>query len=116
MCYKNTGLTIRSYKTGQEEAIPVIPFHACCLEILVRFLTGSTDINALNKETLYNSLLDVAGKQSLNFDYRVRGQGRFWYCIPGEEVIYSSSFCCLVDTDISCLVFRGVSLGYPGTF
>lgn len=94
MWHTNTGLIARSYRTDQEETVPVIPFHACCLEILARFLTGSTDLNALlNKETLYYALLDVAGKQCLDFDYKVRGQARFWYCIPGEEVIYSNLFC-----------------------
>lgn len=84
--YHGTILTVRSYTEGLGECIIVFPFHRCCLEILTRFITKSTDTDALNKGALYHALFEVTGKQSIDFDYGVRGQEQYWDCLPGEEV------------------------------
>lgn len=84
--YHGTILTVRSYTEGLGECIIVFPFHRCCLEILTRFITNSTDTDALNKGALYHSLFEVTGEKSIDFDYGVRGQERYWDCLPGEEV------------------------------
>lgn len=105
-------LTDTSYEDDAGYLVVVFPFHACCLEILVWFLTGSTDVHTLNKDALYKALRDIVRSHSgLHFDYGFGDDGhpQYWECNPGEEVNDPSSLCLLamdIDTPFSSLPWR----------
>ncbi|QSS54016.1 F-box domain-containing protein [Histoplasma capsulatum var. duboisii H88] len=64
------------------------PFHWCCFEILVRVLTGSTEIGQIDKDLLYHVMLGLSPQYSryLEIDYgNLTGVEQFWDCVPGEE-------------------------------
>ncbi|KAL4959786.1 F-box protein [Aspergillus stella-maris] len=69
---------------------PVIPFHWCCFEILLRSLTGSTDVKNVNLDVLYDAMMSLCNQAGsalrLNYGEDVaQGQGQYWRCLPGVE-------------------------------
>ncbi|KAF9891589.1 hypothetical protein FE257_003600 [Aspergillus nanangensis] len=64
----------------------VFPIHGSCLEVFTRAITGSTDINLLDKEALYNTMAELSSYSALNLPYGdIHGPDQDWQCIPGEE-------------------------------
>lgn len=85
-----TLLTCCSYGFSDLSAFP---FHWCCFEILIRVLTGSTEIGQIDKDLLYHVMLGLSPQYSryLEIDYgNLTGVEQFWDCVPGEEVRHSS--------------------------
>ncbi|KAL2852106.1 hypothetical protein BJY01DRAFT_100746 [Aspergillus pseudoustus] len=79
------------YGFGTDEVPgPVMPFHWCCFEVLLRALTGTTDPKNVNLEALYeamSSLCNWSGS-ALRVQYGddvVRAQGQYWQSLPGAE-------------------------------
>ncbi|KAG5293887.1 F-box domain-containing protein [Histoplasma capsulatum G186AR] len=68
--------------------LSAFPFHWCCFEILIRVLTGSTEIGQIDKDLLYHVMLGLSPQYSryLEIDYgNLTGVEQFWDCVPGEE-------------------------------
>ncbi|KAL3459484.1 hypothetical protein BJX64DRAFT_201134 [Aspergillus heterothallicus] len=79
------------YGFGTDEVPgPVMPFHWCCFEILLRAITGTTDPKNVNLEALYeamSSLCNCSGS-ALRVSYGddvIRAQGQYWQSLPGAE-------------------------------
>ncbi|KAL3443368.1 hypothetical protein BJX65DRAFT_199351 [Aspergillus insuetus] len=69
---------------------PVMPFHWCCFEILLRTLTGTTDPKNVNLEALYETMSSHCNwsGSSLRLPYGedvIRAQGQYWQSLPGAE-------------------------------
>lgn len=63
--------------------------HQCCLETFARCLTGTDNLDGLNKGLLYQVLTDLVGGYDpySRLDYgSVSGQDDRWKSVPGEEV------------------------------
>ncbi|KAL4867041.1 hypothetical protein BDV12DRAFT_128199 [Aspergillus spectabilis] len=79
------------YGFGTDEAPgPVVPFHYCCFEILLRTLTGTTDPNNVNLDVLYDVMMSQCNTSgsALRLAYGddvARAQGQYWRCLPGAE-------------------------------
>lgn len=66
----------------------VFPFHKTCLKILAWVLTGSPDLEQLDKDRLYSTLFahpHISCALDLNYDGPRRDQ--FWTCARGEEIL-----------------------------
>ncbi|KAL4747090.1 hypothetical protein BDW72DRAFT_206801 [Aspergillus terricola var. indicus] len=79
------------YGFGTDEAPgPVIPFHWCCFEILLRSLTGTTDPKNVNLDVLYEVMMGMCNGSgsALRLAYGddvAHAQGQYWRCLPGTE-------------------------------
>ncbi|KAL3472543.1 F-box domain protein [Aspergillus californicus] len=79
------------YGVGSNEAPgPVVPFHWCCFEILLRTLTGTTDLKNVNLDTLYDAMMSQCNTtgSALRLPYGddvARAQGQYWQSLPGAE-------------------------------
>ncbi|BCS27878.1 uncharacterized protein APUU_60926S [Aspergillus puulaauensis] len=79
------------YGFGTDEAPgPVVPFHWCCFQILLRSLTGSDAPKDANLDVLYDammSLCNVSGSalRLAYGDHVAHAQGQYWQCLPGTE-------------------------------
>ncbi|KAL4787013.1 hypothetical protein BJX76DRAFT_319763 [Aspergillus varians] len=79
------------YGFGTDEVPgPVVPFHWCCFEILLRSLTGSTDPKNVNLDVLYDTMMTLCNGSgsALRLAYGddvAHAQGQYWQCLPGAE-------------------------------
>ncbi|KAL2865004.1 F-box protein [Aspergillus lucknowensis] len=79
------------YGFGTDEVPgPVMPFHWCCFEILLRTLTGTTEPRNVNLEALYDAMSSLCNwsGSALRLPYGedvLRAQGKYWQCLPGAE-------------------------------
>ncbi|KAL6230454.1 hypothetical protein BDW75DRAFT_66038 [Aspergillus navahoensis] len=79
------------YGFGTDEAPgPVVPFHYCCFEILLRSLTGTTDPKNVNLDVLYEVMMGMCNGSgsALRLAYGddvAYAQGQYWRCLPGAE-------------------------------
>ncbi|KAL2808341.1 hypothetical protein BJX63DRAFT_409706 [Aspergillus granulosus] len=79
------------YGFGTDEVPgPVMPFHWCCFEILLRTLTGTTDPKNVNLEALYEAMSGLCNwsGSALRVTYGddvLRAQGQYWQSLPGAE-------------------------------
>lgn len=66
----------------------VFPFHKTCLKILAWVLTGSPDLEQLDKDRLYNALFAHPHIScALDLDYDGPRRDQFWTCARGEEIL-----------------------------
>ncbi|KAL2827949.1 hypothetical protein BDW59DRAFT_53213 [Aspergillus cavernicola] len=79
------------YGFGTDEAPgPVLPFHWCCFEILLRTLTRTTDPKNVNLDALYDAMISMCNGtgSALRLPYGedvARAQGQYWQSLPGAE-------------------------------
>ncbi|KAL4940216.1 hypothetical protein BDV06DRAFT_24593 [Aspergillus oleicola] len=69
---------------------PVVPFHWCCFEILLRSLTGTTDPKNVDLDVLYDAMMSLCNQlgSALRLNYGedvAQAQGQYWRCLPGVE-------------------------------
>lgn len=82
------GLTSRcqSYTASYDHEGYVFAVHESCLALLARLLTGSLDINLLDKTSLYNTL-DYHAIDGLHFSTDPNYEHwQSWESRPGDEV------------------------------
>ncbi|KAI9369861.1 hypothetical protein BJX61DRAFT_124657 [Aspergillus egyptiacus] len=79
------------YGFGTDETPgPVLPFHWCCFEILLRALTGTTDPRNVNLDALYSAMMSLCNGSgsALRLPYGddvARAQGQYWQSLSGAE-------------------------------
>ncbi|KAL4929760.1 uncharacterized protein BDV17DRAFT_260921 [Aspergillus undulatus] len=79
------------YGFGTDEVPgPVVPFHWCCFEILLRSLTGTTDPKNVDLDVLYDAMMSLCNQTGsalrlLYGDDVAQAQGQYWRCLPGVE-------------------------------
>ncbi|KAL4904301.1 hypothetical protein BDW74DRAFT_168361 [Aspergillus multicolor] len=79
------------YGFGTDEAPgPVVPFHWCCFEILLRSLTGTTNPKNIDLDVLYDVMMGMCNGSgsALRLAYGddvAHAQGQYWRCLPGAE-------------------------------
>ncbi|KAL4914678.1 hypothetical protein BDW62DRAFT_190086 [Aspergillus aurantiobrunneus] len=79
------------YGFGTDEVPgPVLPFHWCCFEVLLRYLTGTIDPTNIDLEALYDAMMDLCNGpgSALRIAYGddvTHAQGQYWQCLPGTE-------------------------------
>ncbi|GES58305.1 F-box domain protein [Aspergillus terreus] len=73
------------YYTNSDKPV-VFPMHLDCLQLLCRAITGCTDIEALDKKALYDTMHELTEFSTLKLPYGdIKGPDQDWHCIPGEE-------------------------------
>lgn len=82
------------YDDVDSQCGPLIPFHWCCYEMLVKCITGSLNDGSLDKDLLYaimDSLSPGSGGPLAGLDYGDAGdmQSQFWEVVAGYEYLVS---------------------------
>lgn len=79
-------LTSFSYGVSDLPDPPVFPVHWECIVLLSRAI-GISSVASIQKNILYDVMLDLADFSCLNLSYGdITGPDQDWQCIPGEEV------------------------------
>ncbi|KAJ0413426.1 hypothetical protein BJY00DRAFT_322026 [Aspergillus carlsbadensis] len=85
------------YGFGTDKAPgPVVPFHYCCFEVLLQALTGSTDVQNVDLDVLYDVMMGLCNGpgSALCLEYGddvINAQGQYWQCLPGAESLTQAS-------------------------
>lgn len=80
-------LTSFSYGVFDLPDPPVFPVHFECIKLLSRAIIGTADVDSIQKDILYDVMLDLTDFSCLNLSYGdITGPDQDWQCIPGEEV------------------------------
>ncbi|ROW17103.1 hypothetical protein VPNG_01391 [Cytospora leucostoma] len=83
------------YQSWAADEEPVFPFHWCCFELLVRFCTGSFDVDKVDKDLLYGIMRELAPNDCRvleDIEYGAAGymQEQFWRTLAGYEFLVSN--------------------------